>query len=286
MAPRSGLGGLCRENRLEPSHIAARPIARALPLALATLAVPAAGVAHDTHHAGPAQLGKVDVPTCYRDAQPEFVRAVALLHYMTYPQAREAFGEVIKTDPRCAMAHWGIAMTLFQPLWPTRPGPADLQRGWDEVQKAKSLAPPTKCERLFIEAAEAFFLDPAATDYLARMSRWEIPITPVQCITSFTRTTCRAGRINRSRSRASTTKSHPTIRMRCICPRTSTRASANGARRLATRAAPLPRANRAIASGHANLSHARFARHREGRSRTARCAGSKSARRQRAAICT
>jgi hypothetical protein len=337
MAPRSVLGGLCRENRLEPSHIAARPIARALPLALATLAVPAAGVAHDTHHAGPAQLGKVDFPTCSRDAQPEFVRAVALLHYMTYPQAREAFGEVIKTDPRCAMAHWGIAMTLFQPLWPTRPGPADLQRGWDEVQKAKSLAPPTKCERLFIEAAEAFLLDPAATDYLARMSRWEnamqkayaalpddpeitafyalshlaaatssssvktnsdeaaallcgstpkIPITPVQCITSFTRTTCRAGRINRSRSRASTTKSHPTIRMRCICPRTSTRASANGVRRLATRAAPLPRANRAIASGHANLSHARFARHREGRSRTARCAGSKSARRQRAAICT
>jgi hypothetical protein len=98
--------------------------------------------------AGPAQLGKVDFPvSCSRDAQPEFVRAVALLHHMTYPQAREAFGEVIKTDPRCAMAHWGIAMTLFPPLWPTRPGPADLQRRWDEVQKAKSLAPPTERER-------------------------------------------------------------------------------------------------------------------------------------------
>ena len=174
MAPRSVLGGLCRENRLEPSHIAARPIARALPLALATLAVPAAGVAHDTHHAGPAQLGKVDFAvSCSRDAQPEFVRAVALLHHMTYPQARQAFGEVIKIDPRCAMAHWGIAMTLFQPLWPTRPGPDDVQRGWDEVQKAKSLAPPTERERLFIDAAEAFFLDPAAADYWARIGRWE-----------------------------------------------------------------------------------------------------------------
>ena len=129
-------------------RIPARTITRALALALATLGVPAAGVAHDTHHAGPAQLGKVDFPvSCSRDAQPEFVRAVALLHHMTYPQAREAFGEVIKTDPRCAMAHWGIAMTLFPPLWPTRPGPADLQRGWDEVQKAKSLAPPTERER-------------------------------------------------------------------------------------------------------------------------------------------
>ncbi len=46
---------------------------------------------------------------------------MALFHHMTYPQAREAFVQATKTDPDCAMAHWGIAMTLFQPLWPTRP---------------------------------------------------------------------------------------------------------------------------------------------------------------------
>jgi len=119
-------------------------------------------------------LGKVDFPiTCSEQAQVEFNRAVALLHHMTYPQAREAFERVAETDPECAMAHWGIAMTLFQPLWPTRPGPEELQRGWEAVQKAKALHPPTERERLFIATAEAFFLEPASSDYWLRIRRWE-----------------------------------------------------------------------------------------------------------------
>jgi tetratricopeptide (TPR) repeat protein len=124
-------------------------------------------------HAGHS-LGTVDFPiTCSERAQVEFNHAVALLHHMTYPQAREAFQQVATTDPQCAMAHWGIAMTLFQPLWPTRPGPETLQRGWDEVQKAKALQPPTERERLFVAAAEAFFLEPASSDYWLRIHRWE-----------------------------------------------------------------------------------------------------------------
>ena len=124
-------------------------------------------------HAG-HPLGTVDFPvTCSEQAQVEFNRAIALLHHMTYPQAREAFQQVAKTDPRCAMAHWGIAMTLFQPLWPTRPGPEALQLGWGAVQKAKALHPPTERERLFVAAAEAFFLEPASSDYWLRIRRWE-----------------------------------------------------------------------------------------------------------------
>jgi tetratricopeptide (TPR) repeat protein len=71
------------------------------------------------------------------------------------------------------MAYWGIAMTLFQPVWPTRPGPEALQRGWDTVQKAKTLQPPTERERLFVAAAEAFFLEPMSSDYWLRIRRWE-----------------------------------------------------------------------------------------------------------------
>ena len=45
-------------------------------------------------HAGHA-LGTVDFPvSCSAAAQTEFNRAVALLHHMTYPQAREAFQQV------------------------------------------------------------------------------------------------------------------------------------------------------------------------------------------------
>src|SRR6185369_15105490 len=79
--------------------------------------------------------------SCTPKAQSEFNRALTLLHHMTYPQARAAFQNVATIDPRCAMAHWGIAMTLFQPLWPTRPNAEARQQGWHEVELAKSLHP-------------------------------------------------------------------------------------------------------------------------------------------------
>ena len=127
----------------------------------------------DHQHAGHA-LGTVDFPvSCSEPAQAEFNRALALLHHMTYPQAREAFEHVSTIDPNCAMAHWGVAMTLFQPLWPTRPNPEELQRGWRAVQKAKALVPPTAREKLFVAAAEAFFLEPMSSDYWQRIRRWE-----------------------------------------------------------------------------------------------------------------
>lgn len=120
-----------------------------------------------------ATLGSVDFPvSCSRPAQVEFNRAVALLHHMTYPQARAAFEQVAAIDPQCAMAHWGVAMTLFQPLWPTRPGTAALQRGWEEVRKAQA-EPATERERLFIAGAAAFFADPGARDYWSRVGSWE-----------------------------------------------------------------------------------------------------------------
>jgi tetratricopeptide (TPR) repeat protein len=124
-------------------------------------------------HAG-HPLGTVDFRvSCSEQGQLEFNHALALLHHMTYPQAREGFQRTVAVDPRCAMAHWGVAMTLFQPLWPTRPGPDALARGWDEVQNAKALAAPTERERLFIAAAEAFFREPSSSDYWLRVRRWE-----------------------------------------------------------------------------------------------------------------
>ncbi len=119
-------------------------------------------------------LGDVHFPvSCSAQAQVEFKRGIALLHHMTYPQARQAFQRAAAIDPRCAMAHWGFAMTLFQPLWPTRPGPEALRAGWEAVQKAEELLPPTERERLLIAAARAFFLEPASSDYWLRIRRWE-----------------------------------------------------------------------------------------------------------------
>lgn len=140
---------------------------------LSVFLVSTASAAQPAAHAG-ARVANVDFPiSCSAPAQREFNRGVALLHNMTYVQARQIFERVAATDPACAMAHWGIAMTLFQPLWPTRPQPPALQRGWEEAQRADSLDPPTERERLFVASVAAFFSDPTSPDYWHRIARWE-----------------------------------------------------------------------------------------------------------------
>lgn len=110
--------------------------------------------------------------SCSQSVQADFNAALTLLHHMTYPQAREGFVHVAERDPNCAMAYWGVAMTLFTPLWPTRPGPGERAQGWEMVHKAQSFQVPER-ERLFIAAAAAFFSEPAGEDYWARIRRWE-----------------------------------------------------------------------------------------------------------------
>lgn len=140
-----------------------KPIILLLLLALPVVAQ------HERHKTTP-----VNFPvSCSAAAQTQFNRAVTLLHHMTYPQARIAFQRTAEIDQSCAMAHWGVAMTLFQPLWPTRPGREARQQGWQEVLKAKSIQPATARERLFIDALETFFIDFASDDYWSRVRRWE-----------------------------------------------------------------------------------------------------------------
>ena len=161
-----------------------RIVAATTPIIVAVAALVGLGATRmdaQAHAHPPEALGTVDFPiSCSASVQTEFNRAVALLHHMTYPAAQQAFASVARDDPRCAMAHWGVAMTLFQPLWPTRPGPAALRRGWQEVQRAEALAPPTERERLFIAAAVGFFRPPDSTDYWARIRRWQQAMAAVQ----------------------------------------------------------------------------------------------------------
>jgi tetratricopeptide (TPR) repeat protein len=104
---------------------------------------------------------------------------------MTYEESRRAFETVAVADPGCAMARWGIAMSLFQPLWPNRPDEEALRRGREAVEAAAALAPPTERERLYVAAAAEFFREPGptdgptdgstdgSTDYWARIGRWQ-----------------------------------------------------------------------------------------------------------------
>ena len=128
--------------------------------------------AQDTSGSQAAGLVQFDV-SCTAAARAEFDRGVTLLHHMTYPRARDVFERVATIDARCAMAHWGLAMTLFQPLWPTRPSPAELQRGWRAVQSARALGMPTLRESLLVNAVAAFFETPESPDYWLRVRRWQ-----------------------------------------------------------------------------------------------------------------
>jgi tetratricopeptide (TPR) repeat protein len=144
----------------------------AVTLGVSGLASSGRAAAHTGHDAD--ALGSVYFPvSCSAAAQKDFDRGLALLHHMTYPQAQASFMQAAATDSRCAMAHWGVAMTLFQPLWPTRPGLQERQRGWDALQAARKLGPPTGRELSYIATAEAFFADPESQDYWLRIRRWE-----------------------------------------------------------------------------------------------------------------
>ena len=123
---------------------------------------------HAHHHDATEQLGKVSFPiSCAPASQQEFERGVALLHSFGYEEAEEQFAEIIKTDPSCAMAHWGIAMSLFHEIW-ERPQEASLQRGHQEMEKAQKLGAKNDLERGYISALAVFYADPASTDYLKR----------------------------------------------------------------------------------------------------------------------
>ncbi len=118
-------------------------------------------------------VGKVDFQiTCSPDAQSRFNRSLALLHHMMYRQAKKEFKAVAGLDPDCAMAYWGVAMTLFHPLW-APPTEDELRRGSEAVKKAESLRPATKRERDYIAAVKAFYDDWKNKAHPRRIAAWE-----------------------------------------------------------------------------------------------------------------
>ena len=111
-------------------------------LACVVLSLAAGAPAHEEHQhpAGdPEQLGTVHFPvSCSPAAQKEFERAVAIQHSFWFEEAGKAFATVTATDPSCAMGYWGIAMSLYHPLWDP-PDATALQQGWEAVAKAKAV---------------------------------------------------------------------------------------------------------------------------------------------------
>jgi tetratricopeptide (TPR) repeat protein len=116
-----------------------------------------------------AQLGTVRFPvSCAPSVQQPFERGVALLHSFWYEEAEKEFQQIATDDPHCAMAHWGIAMSLWHQLW-NHPDAKTIERGLDEVHQAKTTdGPATPREKAYIAAIAAFYSDAKKMNHDAR----------------------------------------------------------------------------------------------------------------------
>ena len=111
------------------------------------------------------QLGTVHFPvSCAASVQKPFERGVALLHSFWYEEATKHFEQVAKDDPQCAMAHWGVAISLWHQLW-DNPDKATIKRGLGEIKKANSLHPKTDRERDYLAAIDAFYSNSKKHDH-------------------------------------------------------------------------------------------------------------------------
>ena len=106
-----------------------------------------------------AQFGRVHFATsCNETAQRRFHRAMRYQHSFWYRQSQEIFEDVLKADPDCAIAYWGIALSLLYN--PHVPPPAkNLAEGMAALDKGKALGAKTERERDYIAALLAFYRD-------------------------------------------------------------------------------------------------------------------------------
>jgi len=104
--------------------------------------------------------------------QKDFNTAIALLHSFEYDEAEKMFAKVIDEDPGCAMAYWGVAMSNFHPLW-APPSQAELQKGLQVVQAARSITNKTRRESGYIEAIAQFYEHADEMDHHSRVLKFE-----------------------------------------------------------------------------------------------------------------
>ncbi len=145
------------------------------PKLLALLLIVPFSSAQDTHdHPAPEQLGEVSFRvSCAPAVQQQFNRGMALLHSFAYSAAEEAFQRVAERDPRCAMAHWGIALSYFRQLWDPPLVPTTIPIAQKEIQRAQQIGAGTERESEFIHALGLIYQDAATVPYQTRASNYE-----------------------------------------------------------------------------------------------------------------
>ena len=122
------------------------------------------GLAHEPDATGTPtreRLGKVHFETsCIPAVSGTFNTAIALLHSFWTKEAIEGFNLVLKQDPACSMAYWGIAMASQQnPLTGQDPSPPAAQAARAALGKAAAMAVRTQRERDYLAAIDLIYKD-------------------------------------------------------------------------------------------------------------------------------
>jgi len=119
------------------------------------------------------KLGKLTFPTsCDAKVQAEFERGVAMIHSYWFLIARRTFENVLRQDPSCAIAYWGIALDLLNNSLAVVPPRADAEAAWAALEKAREIGAKTQRERDWIEALSAYYREHANTPVNVRLARY------------------------------------------------------------------------------------------------------------------
>src|SRR3954451_21564618 len=134
-------------------------------LALATLGSISGTPAARAEDGADEQFGKVHFQTsCNEVAQRRFDRGMRYQHSFWYRPAKEIFEETLQADPECAIAYWGIALSLLYNPHFAAPK-ENLTAGLVALQKAKALGAKSERERDYIDALLAFYTGDEKTTF-------------------------------------------------------------------------------------------------------------------------
>ena len=128
-----------------------------------SLAQPAPAQADDD------KLGNVNFETsCNPEAQKLFNQGMLYQHSFWYRASQRTFEDVLKADPECGIAYWGIALSL---LWNPHVAPPakNLAEGAAAIAKGKSVGAKTARERDYLDALGVMYADYDKVDHRTRI---------------------------------------------------------------------------------------------------------------------
>lgn len=118
------------------------------------------------------KLGTVNFETsCSPEAQKLFNQGMLYQHSFWYRASQHVFEDVLKADPECGIAYWGIALSL---LWNPHGSPPvkNLAEGAAMIAKGKAVGAKTQRERDYLDALGVMYADYENVDHRTRIQAY------------------------------------------------------------------------------------------------------------------